>query len=313
MSVDRQGREERSSFRDALREFAQEERHHLGEHPSIPELAAYRDRTLPEVEQERIADHLALCRTCRELVLELGEFEDPLPGGGEAPEGEPQTRAAWEALRARMSAGVVAEMSPIYRFEEEPLRSGARPATGAEAGSARGPRTGGEPEPGPRGAESRKTARWFRNRAALATAASLVLAVGGVYFGLHERSKREEHQRSRKDVYVVDLLPPEEGTRSIQEGAQVPARVKHFLLLIAPPIASPHREYQYEVLRGNQVVDQGELTAGIDQEDSGSLSIEFSREELSGGSYELVLRAGGQEVATYQFQVLSPQRSGPHP
>src|SRR5262245_32826330 len=102
MSADRMEGEGEESFRDALRSYAEEERREQGGHPSIPELAAYRERRLPEAEQERIADHLALCRECRRLVLELGDFEDPLSEEGEEGAGEPQTQAAWQALRARM-------------------------------------------------------------------------------------------------------------------------------------------------------------------------------------------------------------------
>ncbi|MDP9121769.1 MAG: zf-HC2 domain-containing protein [Acidobacteriota bacterium] len=67
------------------------------DHLAPETLAAYRAAELPPGEAERVRDHLAICRHCADLLLDLGSFEDP---GAGAPADPAETAAAEAALDA---------------------------------------------------------------------------------------------------------------------------------------------------------------------------------------------------------------------
>lgn len=71
-----------------------------GEHPSAERLVAYRAGELTAAEQEAMRDHLALCRECTDILLDLaGESRGP----------DPERDAAWEkvlpGLRRHLAGG----------------------------------------------------------------------------------------------------------------------------------------------------------------------------------------------------------------
>jgi hypothetical protein len=71
---------EETSDRDEVFDFLAEERRNRRdpeEHPSPETLTAYQANELSPEEDERIQDHLAQCRHCTEMLLELEEFLRP--------------------------------------------------------------------------------------------------------------------------------------------------------------------------------------------------------------------------------------------
>jgi hypothetical protein len=81
------------SDRDEVFDFLAEERRNRRdpeEHPSPEALTAYQANELSPEEDERIQDHLARCRHCTEMLLELEEFlqpvEEPEPAAASEPE-----------------------------------------------------------------------------------------------------------------------------------------------------------------------------------------------------------------------------------
>jgi hypothetical protein len=72
----------------------------LDRHPEPDELVDYYLGTLLSTEVERIQDHLALCRDCAKLVLDLSAITRKAPAGEGRP--TPELKAEWEKLRSRL-------------------------------------------------------------------------------------------------------------------------------------------------------------------------------------------------------------------
>lgn len=71
------------------------------EHPSPETLTAYQANELSQEEDERIQSHLAQCRHCTEMLLELEEFLQPADREA-APAADFEMAADWRKLRSRM-------------------------------------------------------------------------------------------------------------------------------------------------------------------------------------------------------------------
>jgi hypothetical protein len=90
------GGEDRRLERE-LRAVAAERSRGLGEHPSPDELVDYHFGSLPAEEVDRLQDHLAFCRECSQVVLDMAAFSA----------GEPEQPAAdldreWDRLETRL-------------------------------------------------------------------------------------------------------------------------------------------------------------------------------------------------------------------
>ncbi len=88
----------------ALRHLAEQQRRSLTSHPTPQELAAYHAGELPPEAEVKILDHLAICRECSDLLLDLSGFADLKPPEGVPELTDAQVEEDWQALRARMSA-----------------------------------------------------------------------------------------------------------------------------------------------------------------------------------------------------------------
>jgi len=89
---------------DEMLGFLGEERRNLRdpeEHPSPEALTAYQANELSQEEDERIQSHLAQCRHCTEMLLELEEFLQPAAVEA-APAADFEVAADWRRLRSRM-------------------------------------------------------------------------------------------------------------------------------------------------------------------------------------------------------------------
>lgn len=88
-------------------------------HPVSEVLSAYSAHALPPEEELRVQEHLAVCRRCRDLLLDFASFrETPL---AERVEGVTDLAAAveWRALRERMAREIG---EPERPWEREPAR-----------------------------------------------------------------------------------------------------------------------------------------------------------------------------------------------
>ncbi|HEY4562722.1 MAG TPA: zf-HC2 domain-containing protein [Thermoanaerobaculia bacterium] len=101
-------------IRQALEEWMAETGGDAGEHPDTEVLAAYQARELPPAEEQRVQDHLALCRECALLLLDLEELDDPDFGREiEVPAGTGE--ALWSRLRQEIRAAPAAAVVPFPR------------------------------------------------------------------------------------------------------------------------------------------------------------------------------------------------------
>lgn len=98
-------------LRDALAESGP------GAHPDPEKLAAYHAGELSPEEEGRVQDHIALCRECAALLLDLDGLADP---GFGAEAGLSGKEAVWQRLREEM-----APQAPVVPFRR-PVRSSPR-------------------------------------------------------------------------------------------------------------------------------------------------------------------------------------------
>jgi hypothetical protein len=97
--------DEKPQLDAALRHFAEQQRRSLTSHPTPQELAAYHAGELPPEAEARLLDHLAICRECSDLLLDLSGFADLKPPQGVPELTDEQVEQDWQKLRARMRAG----------------------------------------------------------------------------------------------------------------------------------------------------------------------------------------------------------------
>lgn len=272
---------EKGSFPEALRAYAEEARRKLGEHPAVEVLVAYHEGRLPEPEREQVADHLALCAECRELLLDLAGGGDPGPPEDPQPLSDLEVAAAWEGLRGRLEEKPAAEATPL-RLPGRADRETAAPH-----------------RPEPHRAPERTAPPWRRP---LALAASLLLGVGLFWGG--SALYRSWQQAS---TVLVELFPEEERTRGSEGPAPVPADAERFALVLNLPLdLEPFARYEAEVARGEQVDHRLPPADGGD----GTLRLDLTRDDLPPGKYQVRLYGMAEgiraEIATYELEVEGP-------
>ena len=86
---------------DAVGAAAAHLRATAGPHPSAGQLSAYQRDELAPAEMEELQDHLALCRECSELVLDLARLGE-LAAEPEAREWDERRSATWRSLQASL-------------------------------------------------------------------------------------------------------------------------------------------------------------------------------------------------------------------
>lgn len=99
-------------LKGAILAGAEEARRRLGTHPTPDELLAYQEGKLAAEDQERMQDHLALCRDCARVVLDLESFPDVEPVREEQRVTDWQVAAAWRRLAAQEGISPPARSSP---------------------------------------------------------------------------------------------------------------------------------------------------------------------------------------------------------
>jgi Putative zinc-finger len=96
--------DQKTSLTAALRHLAEQERRTPSEHATPGELTAYHEGTLPPAIEARVQEHLAHCKLCSDLLLDLAGFADLAPPPGVPELTDAQVAEDWQALRARMGA-----------------------------------------------------------------------------------------------------------------------------------------------------------------------------------------------------------------
>ncbi len=85
--------------------LSEEDRRDPEEHPSPETLTAYQANELSPAEDEKIQSHLAVCKHCAELLLDLGEFLKP-PVAVAEPVADFEAAADWRRLRETLKPSV---------------------------------------------------------------------------------------------------------------------------------------------------------------------------------------------------------------
>jgi hypothetical protein len=81
-----------------------------GEHPGPEQLLDYLQGKMSEEPEAGIQDHLIMCRSCTEHLLELESISNPQrPANRETPDFE--LAAAWRQLRAKIAAGALGQLA----------------------------------------------------------------------------------------------------------------------------------------------------------------------------------------------------------
>lgn len=211
--------DDKPSLAEAIRLLAERDRRTLGAHPKIEELAAYHAGELAPDAEARVREHIALCRECSDLLLDLINFADLTPPPGEPDITDDELEEDWKALRARMGEK---EPAPVVPF---------RPT--APASPAVMPRVG------------RARSRWL-------IAASLAAAVLGTAFGLYQKAQLAKalEIKPANDIY--------QGSATRGEGARYSAQQPTALHLEFED-EREYSGYEFEILRGRDVVSKFEV------------------------------------------------------
>lgn len=244
----------------ALRHLAEQQRRSLTSHPTPPELAAYHAGELPPQAEAKILDHLAICRECSDLLLDLSGFADLKPPEGVPELTDAQVEEDWQKLRSRMKEGEgkkerTAEIVPMIRPAGVPPR----------------------PE--------RDHSPWKL------LAASLVMAVlgsYGLYYGIQAGKRvdqlREGQRPSVPDVFDLGTtLRGGTGGESSKMSSQ-----KGGLFFLTPPEDFP--AYRVEVRQDDVVLWTSSLLSG--QESLDNIPINIPGGFLNPGSYKIRLYGG---------------------
>src|SRR5436305_238726 len=85
--------------------LSEEDRRDPEEHPSPEALTAYQANELSPEEDERLQSHLAVCKHCTELLLDLDEFLKP-PVAAAEPVADFEAAADWRRLREALKPPV---------------------------------------------------------------------------------------------------------------------------------------------------------------------------------------------------------------
>jgi hypothetical protein len=201
-----------------------------------------------------------------------------------------------KAIAAPPAAGGAAAEPAMADLESEWRRLEARLAPAAEGRRARRP-------PAP--------ASW---RGSWALAASLLLSVGLLAWGIDLRRDLDRARQPGADVALVDLAPlGKDPERSVEGPKQVPATaaIRHLLLQLDLGEVHSFRRYDMRLLApGGKVAWQ---QAGVRRDETGSFLLEIPRETLSAPGLYRVEIAGVQAadapgaapvpLAAYEFVV----------
>lgn len=204
-----------SHLDDTLRHLAEQQRRSLTSHPTPQDLAAYHAGELPPEAEARILDHLAICRECSDLLLDLSGFADLKPPQGVPELTDEQVEQDWQKLRSRMREG---EGRKERTAEVVPIRP-ARPAPKSE----------------------RSSSAW------LPVAASL-LAVIGLSFGLYQSVKVGRYSEPQ----LVREIDSGSAVRGDEPGQSFSTEEPGMIRLTPNDLGESYAAYEAEIVHDEQ-------------------------------------------------------------
>jgi hypothetical protein len=238
-----------------------------GPHLEPDEIAAYRAGELPSDEEERVREHLVLCRDCAELLLDLEALGDPDFGAGE-PWSAADAATVWEGVEAGMKQ---AERATVVPFR--------------------------------RGAPMARPPRWLHALAACLLLA--VVGLSAWVVTLRGELSRMQPNAPVLDLYPEGSL--RRGAASVEgvAGTEVPADAQLFTLhLLNPAPQAAHESYEVEILGAGD--DPVWRDRSFRPNSTGSFTLALSRRALGTGDYRIRLyglgAAGTRElIGEYSF------------
>ena len=228
-------------------------------------LVAYRHDRLDAGQDDAVQDHLARCRACSDLLLELAEF----------------SRVGADAAGEADEVAADADEEALWNRFVDRLR--------AEAAA---------PAPPPPGPPRRRTAPPARWTTALA-AGFLASTVGLGTWVAVQHQQLAALRRPRVNVPIVNLVPA-----GYTRGDAPPAAVRagrSVVLILNPPSFPIAGAYRVEVL----AADGRRLWAGagITPTAAGNFYLELPPEFLPPGEVQIRLLRGDDEVAEFPLQI----------
>ena len=280
--------DEADDLAGSLEELASDARRRQGPdaHPSPETLTAYDAGELTSAAAEDVREHLAVCRHCARLLLDLQAFLDAPVADLEGPDAAAD--ASWQAIRARLPG--------------PPERAGRRRETrGAAWGAA---------------AASGPPRRAWPRLAVAATFAGVALIAVPLWIVARNLSSPE------LPPATLELSTPESLRGTSAPQPQLPATVhaEAASTTLILRLARPQTDLRFRVeliVAGATGAARAGVTAGRALEapavkivDSRTLVLVLARRQLSPGSYQLRVHDGEQPSAEplgdFQLQVVEP-------
>lgn len=264
--------EDEKRLRSELRNLTEREHQALKDHPMPEELVAYRSGELSEAEEERLGDHLAICRDCAALLLDLADFGNLKPPAGVPEVTDAQVDQAWQDMRSRIAK------------EEVPEQLVAAPGPGRVVPL--------RPVPS---AQPARVAGPARSYAGWAVAASLI-AVVSLFWGFQQRGRSPQME-------IGQLVYPQSTVRG-ESSATFPSG-SNFVFPLPPVLGGEHDGYVVELAEVNE---SPLLVRELKTLERQALLVPGG---LSPGMYRLVIYgvAGGSRevIEDFSFTVDEPQ------
>jgi hypothetical protein len=264
---------EKTSLTAAIRHLAEQDRRTPADHATPGELAAYNEGTLPPPVEARVREHLAHCRTCSDLLLDLAGFADLAPPPGVPELTDAEVEQDWQKLRGRLGGREEGKVVPF------------RPPVAV-------------PTPRP----SREFFPWR-----VAAAAALVATVG-----LSVRVVQLTHQETkRSEVRVVAPSNPEGVKRGEEPTLKIPVAEDRVLYLSPGPEGEYHT-FQVDIVRSDVDLPDEQVVqrTAVFEATSLPISLFIPAGSLKLGSYKALLYGieGGrrEHSATLAFEVDGP-------
>lgn len=264
-----------------LRALVTRDRRGLSQHPTPETLVAYHAGELPNVEEEQLRDHLALCPECAELLLDLVSFADFNPPEETAPLADSEVEAAWQKVQPQ----IVDSGIPVVRSIREIQRA-------AAAGLV--PRQ--------------------RLMQAYALAATLFLGVVGLsVWGVSLKRQIVDRSKPQSDVEIAYAVSIHDSTRGSDAKEEIKAPGRGRFVVRLQPAVSPEEFSQYPDFAAEiQKAGSGGIItslAGLRLRDE-MFSIELPGQFFPPGVYLVNLygvdKNRRDKLDTFSFQITSP-------
>ena len=251
------------SLEAAVRAIAEEARVDLDEHPSLDRLADHRAGRLSPDEDDRVQDHLALCRSCTTRLLELAPFSHLEPPEGWEPVSEQEVEAAWREMGPELLAAVEAA-KPVATLAPARL-----PASRAR-------------DRGPSGIWAFFSNLAMSPRFAYALAALFLLAAP-----LTRHWTVQQLTRPEVNITIGNLVSERDGGGL--QSLTIPREASNFLLVLNLVPAETYSQYVVEVAPLNAQGPVNWQHGGLQPSIAGNFNLLVSRKSLPPGKYLISL------------------------